>query len=335
MNNYLLLLLLAVGCGYGTFAQPIFTSADQPQAGESFTYHSCVVGSPGAAGADVTWDFSAATIGSGYAGTYDICSSSPVCATFPGSNMVLRYSSLNTEKFLILDANRYATNGLKLPADNYVYSKAFDNIRYPFHYGDTYTDSLAATFTYNGTQYLERGHFTNTYDGWGTLKLPAGTFTNVLRMHQVETYSFSDLAETTITRDSIVQYTWYTPGYHEYLFSFSKTYRNGTLAYTVISYSSQLTLGVASANSVMANLTAFPNPVKEELHLTFNMERNDAVHIGLFDMVGKELAVIDDRIFSAGRQELRYQMPGLAKGVYVLRLQTTSNGAISKKMEVW
>jgi hypothetical protein len=335
MNKSLLLFLLVSGCCYGTFAQPVFTSVDNPQAGDVFTYYNCVVSSPGVAGANVTWDFSAATASSSYQGRYDLCSGSPDCATFPGSNMVLKYPSLNTEKFLILDADRYTTNGLKLPADNYIYSKAFDNIRYPFHYGDTYTDSLAATFTYNGTTYLERGHFTNTYDAWGTLKLPTGTFTNVLRMHQVETYYHSDLSGTIISRDSIVQYTWHAPGYHEYLFSFSKTYKNAALAYTAISYSNQFLLGVTSINSVMTKLTAFPNPVKDELHLTFNMERNDAVHIGLYDMIGKELAVIDDKMFSAGLQDLSYKIPGLARGIYVLRLQTTSGGSISKKIEVW
>jgi hypothetical protein len=65
------------------------------------------------------------------------------------------------------------------------------------------------------------------------------------------------------------------------------------------------------------------------------MERNDAVHISLYDMIGKELAVIDDKILSAGQQDLSYKIPGLAGGIYVLRLQTTSGGSISKKIEVW
>jgi hypothetical protein len=333
MNKYLFLLLLVLGC-CSTFAQPVFTSADNPHAGDVFTYYNCVVSSPGIAGADVTWDFSAATVSSSYQGEYDVCSSSPDCATFPGSNMVLKYPSLNTEKFLIIDSNRYANNGLQLPAGNYVYSKAFDYIRYPFHYGDTYTDSLAATFTYNGIPYFERGHFTNTYDGWGTLKLPTGTFTNVLRMRLVQVYSYSDLSGTTISLDSIVQYTWQAPGYHEYLFSFSKTYKNAALAYTTISFSNQFVLGVSSIGDVLANLTVFPHPVKDELHLTFNMESSDVMHIGIYDMIGKELAVIDDKIVEAGQQDLSYKMPGLSRGIYVLRLQTAS-GSISKKIEAW
>jgi hypothetical protein len=335
MKNYIFLFLLVAGCCCGTFAQPVLTSADRPQAGDAFTYHTCAVSSPGAAGANVTWDFSTATSSSTYEGQYNVCSSTPDCATFPGSTMVLKYPSLNTQKFLILDANRYAINGLKLPADAYVYSKGFDYIRYPFHYGDTYTDSFAATFTYNGIEYIERGHFTNTYDGWGTLKLPTGTFKNVLRMHQVETYYYSDLAGTTITRDSIVQYTWPAPGYHEYLFSFSKTYRNGTLYYTTISYSSQLPVGIASINSITANLTAFPNPITDELHLTFYMERNDAIYIGLYDMTRKELAVIENKLVEAGEQDLRYNIHGLARGMYLLCFQTTSGGFVNKKIEVW
>jgi hypothetical protein len=331
----LLPFLHALACCCNTFAQPVLSGADNPQAGDAYTYYNCVVSSPGVAGANVTWDFSLATTGSDYSGKYDVCPGSPDCSAFPGSNMVLKYPSLNTEKFFILDASRYAFNGYKIPASSHVHLKAFDYIRYPFHYGDAYTDSFTATFTYNSIPYLERGHFTNTCDGWGTLKLPTGTFTNVLRMQQAEIYSDSALSGTTVNRDSIVQYTWYAPGYREYLFLFSKTYRNGTPAYTTISYSSQLPLGIPGTNSIMLGLTVFPNPLKDELHLRFNMERNGAVRISIFDMAGKELAVIDDKIFIAGPQDLAYKMPGLTKGIYILRFQTSGAGAISKKIEIW
>src|SRR6186713_1558834 len=110
MNNCLLLFLLVLGCCCGTFAQPVLTGADNPQAGDVFTYHTCVVSSPGSAGANVTWDFSTAASSSAYEGKYEVCSGSPDCPTFPGSNIVLKYPSLHTEKFLILDTNRYATN---------------------------------------------------------------------------------------------------------------------------------------------------------------------------------------------------------------------------------
>ena len=335
MCKHLLILASLLASCIHAIAQPVFTSADNPQVGDSFTYYNCTAATPGAAGPNVTWNFSTVTSTSNYGAKYDLCSSAPNCSIFSGSTNIEAIPSQHFTDFLILDANHYAINGIYGNSNAYIYTDPMDILRYPVNYNDSFIDSFASHFTISPYNYLERGHNHFTADAWGTLILPTGTFTNTLRFHSVEVYTDSVLNTTpSVTKDSIDNYSWQAPGYREYLFSIVKVFQNGNLISSTYSYTGQLPASVTKTNQAITSFDTYPNPVKDELHIQFNLTESQTVRLSLIDFVGKEIAVINDGNLAAGHQQIDFNMPPLAHGMYLINIRTEAAN-ITKKIEVW
>jgi alpha-amylase len=50
------------------------------------------------------------------------------------------------------------------------------------------------------------------------------------------------------------------------------------------------------------------------------------VRATVYDVLGRRIEVLADRNFAAGRPELRFSTKGLAGGLYVVRIEMTSDG---------
>ena len=68
-------------------------------------------------------------------------------------------------------------------------------------------------------------------------------------------------------------------------------------------------------------LSVGPNPARGDATVRFTLDRAQDVRVALYDVLGREVAVVADGAFGAGEQTAAVPTAGLPAGVYVLRLQ--------------
>ena len=75
-----------------------------------------------------------------------------------------------------------------------------------------------------------------------------------------------------------------------------------------------------------AKLSIYPNPVKGVATITIAMAQSGPVRLAVYDVLGREVGILVDRVFPAGTHPLSWLPGDLPSGVYYLRL-TTDTGA--------
>ena len=75
---------------------------------------------------------------------------------------------------------------------------------------------------------------------------------------------------------------------------------------------------------------AFPNPFNNQTMLSFSLARDSYVELRVFDISGREIAVLAEGNFHAGIHDLNFDASHLATGVYFVQLQAAGFNAVSK-----
>lgn len=128
-------------------------------------------------GMDQTWDLSATTLLPAGSMAVAPAQGSPYADLFPEANCVWALSSalLGTDYgYFTVDTAEVNTLALRIPSEPNIYSPPAKILQFPFSYGDVFTDYYSDN---NGPNTI---HW--TYSGSGTIILPSGTFTNVVKM---------------------------------------------------------------------------------------------------------------------------------------------------------
>jgi hypothetical protein len=69
------------------------------------------------------------------------------------------------------------------------------------------------------------------------------------------------------------------------------------------------------------NIQIYPNPTNGISHFTFHISQYQWVSLKIFDLHGREMAVVLDEKLPAGEHNVQYDMSGLPAGVYVVELR--------------
>lgn len=317
MKKFLLLLFAGFNATI-VFAQPILTaSGTNPVIGDIVSTYEGSYVAPGNAGANQTWDLSSMT--GTPAGTYTAVavSSTPMGSSFPGSNICLvsdtTYTYYNTTPSLF-QFSGLATGTLLLS-----YSDPEDYLRFPCTYNSSYTDTWAVSFTTSITFY-RKGSSTVTADGYGTLKTPAGTYNNAMRIHTVQTYK--DSADISgfpyIITYSNDEYMWYVDGTHypvATLFSLSVNSGPPEQGATYIG----LPLGINDPE-VLNKFEIFPNPVSSDLRFDIDLKENKTIEVQLFNAIGTLVRTPINKEGKTGPNEYTIHVGDLTEGIYFARI---------------
>ncbi len=78
------------------------------------------------------------------------------------------------------------------------------------------------------------------------------------------------------------------------------------------------------------SLTVSPNPLRGRATIAFETPANGAVSLRVYDVTGREVAVLVDRELAAGESSATLDASGLASGVYVVRLQAGATVATTQ-----
>jgi len=75
----------------------------------------------------------------------------------------------------------------------------------------------------------------------------------------------------------------------------------------------------------------YPNPFNPSTNISYTLQSSGKVRLSVYDLSGREIAVLVDRIESAGSHRVAFSGAGLTSGIYFYKLQT-ANEVITKKM---
>jgi hypothetical protein len=79
--------------------------------------------------------------------------------------------------------------------------------------------------------------------------------------------------------------------------------------------------GAASPSAAVAAVTVSPNPVRKKATVTFALTAPSQVHLALYDVLGREVAVLVDGEREAGRHDVALDGARLPAGTYLVRLE--------------
>ncbi|MES2726675.1 MAG: T9SS type A sorting domain-containing protein [Bacteroidota bacterium] len=196
-----------------------------------------------------------------------------------------------------------------------IYDDPQIDLKLPFSYSNTYANSYSKTsYKANGSvSSSQTGTVTLTYDSYGTLILPNGTFTNVARIKKERTNS---LGPTTVS------YTWYSIATGAQLMNYGT---NGGLQ---VVYNNVASTGINNIQSNDYAVQLFPNPFHD--YATLKITSNNTINNGqliIFNILGqpiKTLKVINN--------EVKIERDNLPTGIYFYSLMDNNQLMYSQKL---
>lgn len=196
-----LLIMLASTLHAVSYAQPVLNLTNlQPVVGSTYTFSDAAYQAQGAAGANVTWNFgSLVPTGTPVSFTYVNPTTAEGAINYPGANSAWRSG---TGAQAVVNYQSYSASSMQelgtwLGFGYSVFTDPLQQLSFPLTYNTSWSDDYSGTVQLFGTSTIS-GSLTSTVDAYGTLILPTGTFTNVLRLRTTrsETTTFSGLATT-------------------------------------------------------------------------------------------------------------------------------------------
>jgi hypothetical protein len=204
-------LLVTALLSLGGHAQTLNVGNFGLQPGMSFTFHrSNDLFPPGPAVADQTWDFSGLSILATWERTSLAPASAPNAASFPGATVATSADDNAT----IFDFFSISSSGWELRgrASEMGVITLFDQPKRVYALPLSYNTSWTGSFT-SSTGIIVDGTPSGEADGHGTLVMPYGPVTNVLR-ERTEENSTNTIPDYATAEISITTYHFIKPGVH-------------------------------------------------------------------------------------------------------------------------
>lgn len=305
-------------------AQPTLTKAtNAPVAGDTFYSYSVDTNGidSGAAGAAVTWDMSSMIKNDSDTTFYLSCAATPYCDSFPGANLVM----LNDSDYAYGISGATGLDLIGAYSDgNVVHFSDYNRVSaFPFTYGSILKDTFATHISVMGFDLFVTGYSSSVADGWGTLKLPNGTFANVLRVQTmlVQKDSVDIMGFPSVSETATMSYNWYMPGFRSPLVTIDyDTLGAGTWYVAEAKYYKATPpvtpppAGVDELGGVNTGLHIFPNPATDALNLHIPSNAAGAT-VRITDAAGRQVYVGEH---VAG--DVRIDVSALAPAMYLLHV---------------
>jgi len=294
-------------------AQPVLKSTmSQPPVGTVDSIYGSPPGSVsyGSGGAGVTWNLSGlAPYLQGYA-TVVSPASTPYHSSFPNANFVLQ---LTSGIFNYYDYDKISSTGWETQASSYngpgtgsdYTPNPESDLEFPFNYTASFIDTFQKVGGSANTVPI-------TYDGYGTLITPFGTYANVVRVYKY--YGPGDY-----------NYKWYSTS--PYLFIIA-SYDASSNYYTLIGNGTPS--GVKQVATENLSVNVYPNPVYEKATIKVDAPNglNNASFI-LTDVMGKTIKEL-----KINALQTTLETGNIAPGIYFYRLSNEGHNVAFGKLSI-
>ncbi|MGZ3865980.1 MAG: T9SS type A sorting domain-containing protein [Bacteroidia bacterium] len=313
-------------------AQPVLTATGiNPVIGDIINQKTVGYVSPGNAGPNQTWNLSAMTGTAVVTSTVVSVGSTPNGSTFPNANVCLKGSS-GSYTYIKTSSTVYQLDGITVPSGTttivFNYSNPDDLGHFPLNYTNSYTDAWAATFVSAGYTYYRTGLDSVTYDGYGTLILPSGTYSNVSRVHLVQNYqdstNFGGIGPYVITYRND-EYFWYLNGNHTSIASVFTLTNSASGPTQSANYVTNITVGVEEENAMLNSCKLFPNPAASHVNLSVDLRESQKIDIKLYNTLGAQVNSIISAEGVVGTNNFKLDVSALPEGVYFAQIHLDGN----------
>jgi len=273
---------------------------------------------PGNAGGNQQWIFTNLQVTDSVIQNIIDPSATPFASSFPTATFAVR-SSQGTFTYFQQTGTESQMLGFADSFSGYtiVYNDPVLRAKRPFSYNNSATD----TFWMAGSTSNGHGTVAMTADGWGSLQLPNGSYSNVLRVKSVY-YEFDSLntgSSPVTTELMATTYTWFDDTYSDPLLTWDSTHilnSIGSFSVKTLSYlKSSTATGIKNINRNLA-LTAFMK--QGQLCINGQLDAAKNYSVQLIAMDGKQVLSLDN-IRGAERLSLPVRTY-LAAGTYLVFL---------------
>jgi hypothetical protein len=303
-----------------------------PVPGNSYTSRSADTNNvtPGPSGANVNWNFASLILKPDSAsGVFVNPASTPYYNRFPSATVAtLMYGMYS---YFYCSSSYMETMGNVSSNMVVTYTDRLRTFQYPWTYPNSFTDNFAHTDTLSGISVnVIKGVSIYTIDGWGSLTLPSGTVSNVMRVKKVTKDSTTVSGFTLITHRDTVWY-WYKNNYKFPLLTITRGYSTTygvTITTKYVTVVSNINVGIEKISSEIPEYFSlsqnYPNPFNPVTRIKFTIPQNRDVSIKIFDITGKELETIVNEKLSAGIYEIQWDASQYTSGTYFCRMTAGS-----------
>jgi hypothetical protein len=337
---FVLILLSANTC----FSQISLLSSDLTSIDDQITRYGDTIPTygPGGAGANQTWDFSAAVIEETLITDVVSTASTPYDATFSGSDYAM-VGATASYLYFTHDASSMTTTGLAgdLLGTGEVIEILFSDPlilhQFPRGYGDFFDDTYAfeaeadgAAFSVYRVRLNHSGHVYDTTDAYGTLITPTGTYdalrvkstdytTDIIEVQLAQFFPWTQISNVT---DTATSYTWHAQ--EEMLAIAEYTYDTlGVPNFLFSSVSPVSTVGVGDVDEEIP-FALYPQPASDQLFVK-GLSQSGNHQTQVFSIDGK---MVRNEVLSGNS----LNVTGLKSGMYILRI-TLADGTRPEPMK--
>jgi hypothetical protein len=352
-QKFMLLPLLTTLFTAWAHAQPILQANVLPQIGDSYQIAAAdTFGiSEGFAGSNQNWNLSTLSpIGDTQRIQYHIVApgGTPYVTNFPTANVSTKIDA-DTVRYAYFRAQSdqlsfWGTASLGLKQ---VYSDPDVRLKFPTHFNESSLDTFNYTTDFGaGIVTKTKGLRTTTYDGYGSLTTPLGTFPNAMRIKSVAAYAdtLSIGPAQLINHHELTTYAWLLPEHPDYVAGIyyitslmeirvpeaDPVFIQGPVIKTV-SYISETSVGVKGLTPPVEGISALtlaPVPANDCLTLRFRAANaKENLQVRLTDAFGRMLQTIP-AVCTPGDNEIPVALDHLPAGAYFLAL-TDGRGVLA------
>lgn len=329
--------------GWGAQAQPVINSADfNPTAVAQYDFKYGVVNQvdPGAAGANVSWNFSSLSLSTDYPVHSFTCPGAAECSSFATANEYLETTVGNVfyNRTAAEEQEVGVTSGSGSSSSTTTYTTPYKSIQFPITYNQAYSSNYSATVAAGGTSFTQAGTLNSVIDGYGTLTTPVGTYTNVLRQKLTDEWSQTSGGVTaTITTTT---YNWYKAGINQPILTIIVTtvdlgpgIPHPDPTYTAI-YLATPPAAINGPLNLEEAVHIYPNPVAHDGSIILTVKGCSVSGVRMSNLLGQEIRHWDNDTKSTV-QDIKLQIPTshLAAGMYLLTINA-KEGSLTKKIIV-
>jgi len=169
---------------------------------------------------------------------------------------------------------------------------------------------------------------TNLAEAWGTLETPQGSARTIkVRTRSVSSITFG--GET--LSDTSYSITFYTQTQLTASLDLDDQGNVIAASYSTLNDPSVATVPDAEVPGVIALGQNYPNPFNPTTTITFTLREPRPVTLTVFDLLGREVAVLVDGMRPAGAHQVDWQAANAPSGLYLYRL-TTGDVSITRPM---
>jgi len=302
------------------FAQPTITSSVLPVKGDTiFLALDTILQPPGNGGANITWDFSNLPQHFLSSRIYIDPATTPYFSEFPSATLARTdaYGSVYTYWKNVGNTSTYFGFVEPLvPNDQNYDSIPLTYYSFPINYNDSVVRSFYSTT--NPGNLKSAGKYYFKADGWGTLKLPHRTISNVLRSKSLMYIGDSTINSYSLTKEV----TWYSPNQKDILLVINSVVVNGALTRKYIFFDNHYNTGISSVET-SNYIHVYPNPSNGIFKMDIE-NSNTKCTIDCFDFTGR--LVLNKEIETHATIDLS----GFGKGIYILKIKNASFETVKK-----